>query len=221
MGSGNGVIQKGKHENLFSYRPTAEGRKCRAPPDEPQNILGAHAGRADHPAEDQKGYGDKMSKFFMGVDPGATGAAAFINEAGAYICFCDYPGSAAELANQLTMHIGGPDARNLEVFAVIEQVHAMPKQGVSSTGKFMKNAGIWEGIIAALKIPYELITPQRWRKILDSSVPKKPTKEDLRAYAIKRWPAAADDLKRVKDHNRAEALLLAEFARLKHLGKIL
>jgi len=158
-------------------------------------------------------------KFFMGVDPGATGAAAFINEEGSYICFCDYPGSAAELANNLTMHAGGPGTRAVEVYAVIEQVHTMPKQGRSSQGKFMKNAGIWEGCIATLKIPYELITPQRWRRVLDSSVPLKPSKDDLRQYAIKRWPAAAEDLNRKKDHNRAEALIMAEYARLKFLGQ--
>jgi crossover junction endodeoxyribonuclease RuvC len=95
----------------------------------------------------------------------------------------------------------------------------MPGQGVSSSGKFMKNAGIWEGVLAALKIPYELITPQRWRKILDSSVPRKPTKEDLRAYAIQRWPEAAECLKRVEDHNRAEAIIIAQYARLKFQGQ--
>ena len=160
-----------------------------------------------------------MNKFFMGVDPGETGAAAFISESGTFIYFCDYPGSASELANQLTMHVGGPDTRNMFVFAVIEQVHSMPKQGISSTGKFMKNAGIWEGVIAALKIPYELITPQRWRKMLDSSVPKHPTKEDLRLYVIQRWPTTAEVLRRKKDHNRAEAILLAQYARLKFLGQ--
>lgn len=163
-----------------------------------------------------------MIKIFMGVDPGATGAAAFINEYGAYICCCDYPGSAAQLADALQDLIcdhTGLNNDHIIGMAVIEQVHAMPKQGVSSTGKFMKNAGIWEGVIAALKIPYELITPQRWRKILDSSVPHKPTKEDLRVYAIKRWRAAANDLNRKKDHNRAEALLIAEYSRLKFLGQ--
>lgn len=163
-----------------------------------------------------------MIRFFMGVDPGLTGAAAFVNEVGAFICFCDYPGSASELAHELHDLIYGPIGLTHDhdlALGVIEQVHTMPKQGVSSTGKFMKNAGIWEGCIAALNIPYELITPQRWRKILDSSVPKKPTKEDLRAYAIKRWPKAAENLKRVMDHNRAEALLIAEYARLKFLGK--
>ena len=160
-----------------------------------------------------------MSKFFMGVDPGATGAAVIINEEGTYLRCLDYPGSASSLANDLIAMIVQIDSIDLITLTVIEQVHAMPKQGVSSTGKFMKNAGIWEGVIAALKIPYELITPQRWRKILDSSVPHKPTKEDLRAYAIKRWPAAAEDLKRKKDHNRSEALLMAEYARLKFLGQ--
>jgi len=166
-----------------------------------------------------------MSKLFMGVDPGATGAAAFINEDGTFLCFLDYPGSAACLASLLHQLLiaeqSVPENGIIPIsLAVIENVHAMPKQGVSSTGKFMRNFGIWEGVIATLKIPYELITPQRWRKIVDSSVPQKPTKEDLRAYAIKRWPSASDNLKRKKDHNRSEALIMAEYARLRFLGQI-
>jgi hypothetical protein len=84
----------------------------------------------------------------------------------------------------------------------------------------MKNAGIWEGVIAANGIPYELITPQRWRKILDSGVPQHPTKEDLRQYVIRKWPEAGSCyLHRKKDHNRAEAILIAEYARLKTWAK--
>lgn len=158
-----------------------------------------------------------MSKFFMGVDPGATGAAAFINEEGVFITFLDYPGSAGSLAIELD---GLLPLGNEVALAVIEHVHTMPKQGISSAGKFMMNFGIWQGVLATKKIPYELITPQRWRKVLDSSVPQKPTKEDLRAYAIKRWPASAEDLKRKKDHNRSEALIMGEYARLKFLGQI-
>jgi len=156
-----------------------------------------------------------MSKYFMGVDPGMTGAAAFVDEEGAYLCYLDYPGSASALFRELNEMI----LESIVGLCVIEQVHTFPGQGISSTGKFMRNFGIWEGVIASLELPYELITPQRWRKILDSSVPQKPTKEDLRQYAIHRWPAAANDLKRVKDHNRAEAILLAEYARMKVLGR--
>lgn len=167
-----------------------------------------------------------MTNFFVGVDPGMTGAIAFIDESGEYLFFRDYPGSASAMARDINQilcasnYLDSPRLNHI-LLAVIENVHPMPKQGVSSTGKFMKNAGILEGIIAALQIPYELITPQRWRKVLDSSVPHKPTKEDLRAYAIKRWPAAAEELKRKKDHNRSEALIMASYARLKYLGQIL
>ena len=155
----------------------------------------------------------------MGVDPGATGAAAFIDEAGRYFLSIDYPGDPVSLVTELDLRTADPMAHVEIALAVIEHVHPMPKQGISSTGKFMKNAGVWEGVIAAKKIPYMLITPQRWRKILDSYVPMKPTKEDLRAYAIRRWPTAAEDLKRKGDHNRAEAIIMAEYARLKFLGR--
>lgn len=155
-----------------------------------------------------------MNKYFMGVDPGMTGAAAFVDEDGKYIWCIDYPGSASDLFYDLSRMIGD----TVIGLIVIEHVHPMPKQGVSSTGKFMRNFGIWEGVVASLEIPYELIAPQRWRNILDSSVPHKPTKEDLRQYVIRRWPNSVGDLKRKKDHNRAEAILLAEYARLKVLG---
>jgi hypothetical protein len=161
------------------------------------------------------------TKFFLGIDPGATGAAAFVDGYGKYVIIIDYPGSASELGSTMHDLITSPvDIREDIALAVIEKVNPMPKQGISSTGKFMKNAGIWEGVVAALKIPIQLITPQRWRKILDSSVPRKPTKEDLRAYAIRKWPLAAPELTRVKDHNRAEALIIAEYARMKSFGQV-
>jgi len=161
-----------------------------------------------------------MSKFFMGVDPGATGAAAFIDEAGRYFLSIDYPGDPVSLVTELDLRTADPMARVEIALAVIEQVHALPRQGVSSTFKFGVNFGIWLGVLSTLKIPHEIISPNRWRKILDSSVPAKPEKEDLRQFAIRRFPSASEDLKLKKHHGRAEALLMATYARQKYLGLI-
>ncbi len=65
----------------------------------------------------------------------------------------------------------------------------------------------------------ELISPQRWRQVLDSSVPAKPGKNDLLAFALRRWPMMGDSLFRKKDHNRVEALIMAEYGRLKVSGQ--
>jgi hypothetical protein len=103
--------------------------------------------------------------------------------------------------------------------AVLEQVHSMPKQGVSSSFKFGTNFGIWQMACSAMEWPTELITPQRWRKSLDSSIPLKPTKEDLRQYALRRWPEGKDYLQKKGDHGRAEAMMMAMYAKLKTLGQ--
>jgi hypothetical protein len=95
----------------------------------------------------------------------------------------------------------------------------MPKQGVSSTFKFGSNFGIWQATVAALRWPMELISPQRWRKVLDSSVPAKPSKQDLPAFAFRKWPMMEDSLFRKKDHNWAEALIMAEYGRMRVLGQ--
>ena len=49
--------------------------------------------------------------------------------------------------------------------AIIEKVHSMPKQGVVSTFKFGNNFGQWQGILSAMGIPYEEVTPQKWMKM--------------------------------------------------------
>jgi len=165
-----------------------------------------------------------MSKFFVGVDPGATGAIAMMDEMGFIAGVWDYPGDPHALRT-LLVHIQGdciyPDTTIPKIeLAVIEKVSAMPKQGVVSMFKFGQNYGIWQMAIASMGWPYELITPQRWRQVLDSSVPQKPSKDDLMIYARRRWPRFADEyLTRKKDHGRCEAVLIADFARLKFLGR--
>ena len=156
-----------------------------------------------------------MDKYFVGIDPGATGAIALLDENGGFINVLDYPGSPVELWGMLA------GLKELSVkLAVLEQVHSMPGQGVSSSFKFGSNFGIWQLACAAMGWPMELITPQRWRKILDSSIPQKPSKDDLRMYALRRWPEAQAYLKRKKDHGRAEAMIMGYFASQKYLGEI-
>jgi hypothetical protein len=154
-------------------------------------------------------------KFFIGIDPGASGAIAMIREDGRFVCVHDFPGDEASLWQLLREEFIQPIT-----LAVLEKVASMPKQGVSSTFKFGTNFGIWKMAMAAMGWRREEITPVRWRKILDSSVPLHPSKEDLRQYSMRRWPDAMTWLSRKKDDGRAEALLIAEYARRKIRGTI-
>jgi hypothetical protein len=140
----------------------------------------------------------------LGIDPGASGAIAF------------YFPSRPELVSAEDVPLAGGEidaatlARRINqlrpTMAVIEQVGAMPKQGVSSTFKFGTAYGAVRGVVQALGVPMHLVTPGRWKKHfrLDAD------KEKARALAICLWPASRH-FERKKDHGRAEAALLARF----------
>ncbi|MGL4498487.1 MAG: hypothetical protein ACRCU2_05435 [Planktothrix sp.] len=96
---------------------------------------------------------------------------------------------------------------------IIENVHAMPGQGVTSMFSFGMGYGIWLGIIAALSIPVEFVTPQTWKKHYSLG----SDKESSRVTALQLFPSQSENLKLKKHHGRAEALLLAEFLRRKLL----
>lgn len=141
----------------------------------------------------------------LGVDPGLSGAIAFYFPAAPdLIAAEDMPVAAGEVdAATLARRIRqmGP------ALAVIEQVAARPGQGVSSMFRFGAAYGTARGIVQALGIPTQLVTPNRWKKHfrLDSD------KEKSRALALRLWPTSAH-FARKKDDGRAEAALLARFA---------
>jgi crossover junction endodeoxyribonuclease RuvC len=86
----------------------------------------------------------------------------------------------------------------------VEIVHAMPKQGVSSSFNFGMSYGVALGVIGALKIPVVHVSPTKWKKYFGLSADK----EEARALAISKWPASLH-FRRKKDNGRAEAGLLA------------
>ena len=144
-------------------------------------------------------------KAWVGIDPGKTGAMAIIYESGEVVE--DWPGSAAEAAEimrewRLTYAVQ---------LVALERVHAMPKQGVSSTFSFGENFGIWQGIIATLAIPHLQPTPQEWQKGIVRKSDGKDAKERSLAAARRLFPDA--ELSRKKDNGRADALLMAWWAR--------
>jgi hypothetical protein len=98
-----------------------------------------------------------------------------------------------------------------EVLVILENVHSMPKQGVASSFCFGQGLGMWQGIIAALGLPLEMPSPQRWKKEMLADQGK--DKDASRFKAIALFPALAAQMSRVKDDGRAEAILMAEYGR--------
>jgi hypothetical protein len=91
------------------------------------------------------------------------------------------------------------------VKAYIEGVNAMPGQGVVSTFKFGMNYGLWQGILVALKIPFERVYPLKWQTAM--SCRTGGNKNISKARAQELFP-------RIKvTHAIADALLIAEYGR--------
>ena len=90
---------------------------------------------------------------------------------------------------------------------VVENVHSMPKQGVSSSFKFGMGVGIIHGVAGALRLPMTLVTPNQWKAFHGL----RADKELSRALAIRKWPEHNRHLDRKKDADRAEALLIGDW----------
>lgn len=140
-------------------------------------------------------------KAFIGIDPGKTGAAALIHRDGCIVA--DWPGCPAGVADLLTTW----RIEYAVELVALERVHAMPKQGVASTFTFGQNFGQWEGVLAALHIPYTMPTPQQWQKGL--VMPSDGADPKARSLTVARRLFPGADLSLKKHHGRADALLLA------------
>ena len=147
---------------------------------------------------------------FLGIDPGATGCAALIHDGGHDLF--DWPGDPALVVPRLADWL----ARFEIKLAALEKVGAMPGQGVVSMFTFGQNVGTWQGILAAMAIPYVCPRPQEWQKGIVDRKAGKDTKTASLATARRLFPDA--DLGRKKDHGRADALLLAWWARRQGIG---
>lgn len=152
-------------------------------------------------------------RIVLGIDPGASGALAFYwPEAPGLVVIEDMPVVDGQVSGAL---LADAIRRYEPEQAVVEAVGAMPKQGVSSTFKFGFATGMIHGVLGSLGIPYSVVTPAKWKRHMGLT----SDKEQARAMAIRTFPAIAPKFYRAKDHNRAEACLLAYYAAHLHRQK--
>ncbi len=145
------------------------------------------------------------TKAYIGIDPGKGGAAALIHSDGELLL--DWPGDIALAADVLLEW----KSEFIVQLAALEKVTARPGQGVVSMFSFGQNLGAWQGILSAFGIPYLMPTPQAWQKGLVDRKSGKDSKERSLATARRLFPEL--DLSLKKHHGRADALLLAWWAR--------
>jgi hypothetical protein len=97
---------------------------------------------------------------------------------------------------------------NESLRVIIEDVHSMPQDGVAGAFSFGESKGIWRGMLAALDMKYEMVSPSEWRPAM---VGRGTDKSMSLVVAQRMFPEA--ELFQKNDHNKAEALLLAAFLR--------
>jgi len=155
----------------------------------------------------------------LGIDPGLTGAIVLmaIDE---IVKIWDMPVSAkthgkgkqvnAFILNDIIQEaIDLSLAKDEKLTATVEQVSAMPGQGVTSMFGFGRSFGVIEGVLAANNISTRLITPQRWKKQFNLTGKEK---DASRTKAISLYPEVSHLLSRKKDNGRADAIFIASAA---------
>ncbi len=157
---------------------------------------------------------------FLGFDPGYNGAAVAL--ADGRVTIFDTPtllvGRGAKSAKR-TYNIPAAwdivrQFQSRRTYAVIENVHSMPKQGVASSFSFGKGAMLWEALCVAAGIPFSLVSPQRWKKTILADMGKGKQASVVRCQQL--WPKL--EWKNSKD-GRADAACMAEYARREFLGQ--
>lgn len=151
---------------------------------------------------------------YIGIDPGKNGGIAIIKTFGNKI---EQVGAKCYSDEDL-LDILKDAEKYIQKVCYLEYVHAMPKQGVSSTFNFGMNFGFIQGVLRAYDIPYELVTPQKWKKEFSCTSDKNTSIEVCKRLFPGVNLKATDRCK--KDHDGiAEALLIAEYGRRHYNGK--
>ncbi len=151
---------------------------------------------------------DVAYKVYIGVDPGFKGALACFWHKG-NIDVVDMPIVKATKTELDETAIVAFFEKYKPDMVVIEKSQTMPKQGISSSGRYMEGYGRIRGICAGMKIPYTLVHPKTWKKLIMFDMGKSKNESIVKVGQL--FPAI--DLPRKKDDGKADAILLAEYGR--------
>ncbi len=152
----------------------------------------------------------------IGIDPGISGSVCFF-EGGKILDVIEMPTmidgkknkrqvNGSQIYNEILKRINKKEKHNIRV--VIEQVSAMPGQGVTSMFNFGQSFGILKGMCSAMQLPMYFVRPAKWKKyfgLINSE------KDASRTKAIEMFPYFSSYLSKKKDSNKADAILIASF----------
>ncbi len=152
----------------------------------------------------------------IAIDPGINGAICFFKNGEVKDVF-EMPTMAEgkknkrqvnghQMYNELSHRIKEYNIQNINV--VVEQVSAMPGQGVTSMFNFGQSFGVIKGICAAMQLPIFFVRPAKWKKHFELI---NTQKDASRTKAIEMFPKISSILSKKKDSNKADAILIASF----------
>ena len=152
----------------------------------------------------------------IGIDPGLSGGIAILDDLKIFDIY-DMPImsegkknknqlNSAQLVNIIKKNI----ISNGDTFLIVEQVSAMPGQGVTSMFNFGQTYGSIKGICAALNLPIFFVRPAKWKKHFDLI---NSSKDASRTKVIEMYPSISPRLSKKKDVNKADAILIARYFR--------
>ena len=151
----------------------------------------------------------------IGIDPGISGSICFLED-GKILEVIEMPimtegkknkkqVNGAQIYNEFLKRANNKDD---EIRVVIEQVSAMPGQGVTSMFNFGQSFGILKGICSAMQLPMFFVRPAKWKKYFNLI---NSQKDASRTRAIEIFPYFSAQLSKKKDSNKADAILIASF----------
>jgi len=152
----------------------------------------------------------------IGIDPGISGSICFFQD-GKIVDVVEMPTmiegkknkkqvNGSQIFNEISEKIKKLDKKEIKV--VIEQVSAMPGQGVTSMFNFGQSFGILKGVCSAMQLPMYFVRPIKWKKYFNLI---NSEKDASRTRAIEIFPYFSGQLSRKKDSNKADAILIASF----------
>ena len=152
----------------------------------------------------------------IGIDPGLSGSICFMED-GKILDVIEMPTMAegkkskrqvngSQIYNEILKRINNLKKNDIRV--IIEQVSAMPGQGVTSMFNFGQSFGILKGICSAMQLPMYFVRPSKWKKYFNLI---NSEKDASRTRAIEIFPYFSSHLSKKKDSNKADAILIANF----------
>ena len=152
----------------------------------------------------------------IGIDPGISGALCFFED-GKIIDVIDMPSmsegkknkrqvNGAQIYNEIFNRTKNYSKKNIKV--IIENVSAMPGQGVTSMFNFGQSFGVLKGICSAMQLSMYFVRPAKWKKYFNLI---NTEKDASRTKVIEIFPYISQQLSRKKDSNKADAILIASF----------